>query len=59
MPIGARLAELARTRSDRIAIIDDAGDWSFRRFHARIMRFGNAMHGLGLSRGDRHVNATR
>ena len=27
--------------------------WSFRRFHQRITRFGNAMHGLGLAKGDR------
>ena len=27
--------------------------WSFRQFHARITRFGNAMHGLGLAKGDR------
>ena len=29
------------------------GAWTFRQFHARITRFGNAMHGLGLAKGDR------
>ena len=53
MHIGARLNELALAHPDRIAIIDDAGSWSFRRFHRRIARFGNAMHGLGLAKGDR------
>jgi acyl-CoA synthetase (AMP-forming)/AMP-acid ligase II len=51
--IGARLLALAQSQPDRAAIIDDAGTWTFRRFHQRISRFGNAMHGLGLARGDR------
>ena len=38
---------------DRTAIIDDAGAWSFRQFNARITRFGNALHGFGLDKGDR------
>ncbi len=53
MHIGARLNELAQSHPDRIAIVDDAGRWSFRRFHQRITRFGHAMHGLGLAKGDR------
>ncbi|MPZ37892.1 MAG: AMP-binding protein [Rhizobiales bacterium] len=51
--IGARLAELAQSHPDRSAIVDDAGTWTFQRFHQRITRFGNAMHGLGLAKGDR------
>jgi acyl-CoA synthetase (AMP-forming)/AMP-acid ligase II len=51
--IGAKLARLAATYPDRAAIVDEAGTWSFRRFHARLARFGNAMHGLGLAKGDR------
>jgi acyl-CoA synthetase (AMP-forming)/AMP-acid ligase II len=51
--IGAIWQELARRHADRTAIIDDAGAWSFRQFVARITRFGNALRGLGLSRGDR------
>ena len=47
------MAQLARWHADRIAIVDDAGRWSYRQFHARITRFGNALHGLGLSSGDR------
>lgn len=53
MHIGARLNELALSCPDRIAIVDDAGRWTFRQFHRRIARFGNAMHGLGLAKGDR------
>jgi acyl-CoA synthetase (AMP-forming)/AMP-acid ligase II len=51
--IGAKLAQLAHSQSDRIAIVDDAGTWSFRCFHQRVTRFGHAMHGLDLAKGDR------
>src|SRR5262249_53490741 len=51
--IGARLAQLALAYRDRSAIVDEAGSWSFQRFHQRLTRFGNAMHGLGLAKGDR------
>jgi acyl-CoA synthetase (AMP-forming)/AMP-acid ligase II len=53
MHIGAQLAQLALRHSDRIAIVDESGAWSFRRFHSRIIRFGNALRGLGLDKGDR------
>jgi acyl-CoA synthetase (AMP-forming)/AMP-acid ligase II len=51
--IGAKLSQLAATHPDRAAIVDDTGTWTFQRFHQRIARFGNAMHGLGLAKGDR------
>src|SRR5215475_8433086 len=51
--IGAKLAQLALAHPDRIAIVDETGSWSFRRFHQRLTRFGNAMHGLGLAKGER------
>ena len=53
MHIGATLAQLALRHSDRTAIVDDVGAWSFRKFHARITRFGNVLHGIGLAKGDR------
>ena len=53
MHIGASLEQLALAHPDRVAIVDDAGTWSFHRFHQRITRFGHAMHGLGLAKGDR------
>lgn len=53
MDIGIKLAQLARRHADQIAIVDPAGQWSFRGFHARLTRFGNALTGLGLQRGDR------
>ncbi|MCC6890424.1 MAG: acyl--CoA ligase [Hyphomicrobiales bacterium] len=52
MTIGARLAQLARAHPDKPAIVDPAGAWSFRRFHQRVARLGNALHGLGLNKGD-------
>ncbi len=53
MHIATRLAQLALWHGDRTAIVDSSGAWSFRRFHGRVMRFGKAMHGIGLNRGDR------
>ncbi len=53
MHIGAHLAELAGSHAGRVAIVDATGRWTFRQFHQRLARFGNAMHGLGLAPGDR------
>jgi acyl-CoA synthetase (AMP-forming)/AMP-acid ligase II len=53
MHIATKLGQLALWHGDRTAIVDPLGNWSFRRLHSRIMRFGNAMHGLGLEAGDR------
>jgi acyl-CoA synthetase (AMP-forming)/AMP-acid ligase II len=53
MHIGVKLAQLARWHPDRPAIVDDRGACSFGQFHARITRLGNALHGIGLNRGDR------
>jgi acyl-CoA synthetase (AMP-forming)/AMP-acid ligase II len=51
--IGAKLLQLAQAHPDRVAIVDTTGRWSFQGFHRRIARFGNAMQGLGLVKGDR------
>ena len=53
MHIGTKWRELARQHGNHPAIIDDRGSWSFRDAHARIARFGNALAGLGLRKGDR------
>jgi acyl-CoA synthetase (AMP-forming)/AMP-acid ligase II len=53
MHIATKLDQLARWFGERTAIVDSAGAWSFRRFHARISRFGNAMRGIGLAPGER------
>src|SRR5438105_6773131 len=53
MHVGAKLAQLARWHGERVAIIDDTAGWTFRQFHARITRFGNALRGLGLRPGNR------
>ena len=53
MHIGTKWRELARQHGDHPAIIDDRGSWSYRDVHARIARFGNALAGLGLRKGDR------
>src|SRR3954465_10577808 len=53
MHLRAKVARLARWHPDRPAIVDDRGACSFGHFHARITRLGNALHGIGLERGDR------
>jgi len=53
MHIGTKWRELARQHGDHPAIVDDHGSWSYRDVHARIARFGNALAGLGLRKGDR------
>src|SRR6476646_7833643 len=53
MHIGAKLAQLALAHPDRKAIVDEAGSHSFLEFAGRAARFGNAMHSIGLRRGDR------
>ena len=53
MHIAAKWRELAERHGDHAAIVDDHGTWSYRALHARIARLGNALAGLGLSKGDR------
>jgi acyl-CoA synthetase (AMP-forming)/AMP-acid ligase II len=53
MHLGVAFSRLLRWYGNRIAIVDHAGEWSYRRFLGRVARFGQAMHGLGLARGDR------
>ena len=53
MHVGAALGELAQRCPERIAIVEGGMEWSYAQFVARIARFGNALHGLGLTRGDR------
>ena len=53
MHLGVAFRRLSTWYGDRIAVTDHAGEWSFRRFFGRVARFGQAMHGLGLLRGDR------
>jgi acyl-CoA synthetase (AMP-forming)/AMP-acid ligase II len=53
MHIGTKGRNLPRQHGDHPAIVDDHGSWSYRDVHARIARFGNALAGLGLRKGDR------
>src|SRR5438105_3060379 len=53
MHIAEKWREFALRHGDRPAIVDEHGTWSYRAFHARITRFANALHALGLSAGDR------
>jgi acyl-CoA synthetase (AMP-forming)/AMP-acid ligase II len=51
--IAAIWHDLAQRHADRPALIDEHGTWSYRDFLARMVRFGNALRGLSLSKGDR------
>jgi acyl-CoA synthetase (AMP-forming)/AMP-acid ligase II len=51
--IASQWRELARRYGERLAIIDDRGALSYRQLHARMVRVGNALLGLGLTKGDR------
>jgi acyl-CoA synthetase (AMP-forming)/AMP-acid ligase II len=51
--IAAQWRELARRHGERLAIVDDRGALSYRQLHARMVRVGNALLGLGLTKGDR------
>jgi acyl-CoA synthetase (AMP-forming)/AMP-acid ligase II len=51
--IAAKWRELAQRHDSRAVVIDERGAVSFREFHSRMTRFGNALAGLGLTRGDR------
>ena len=53
MHVAAQWRELALRHGGRPAIVDDTARWSFRQIAARITRFGNALLGLGLRKGDR------
>jgi acyl-CoA synthetase (AMP-forming)/AMP-acid ligase II len=51
--IGAIWRALAQRHADRPALVDEHGTWTYRDFHARMVRFGNALCGLSLGKGDR------
>jgi acyl-CoA synthetase (AMP-forming)/AMP-acid ligase II len=53
MHLGNAFRRLATWYGEHIAIVDPSGEWSYQRFVGRLARFGQAMHGLGLSQGDR------
>jgi acyl-CoA synthetase (AMP-forming)/AMP-acid ligase II len=53
MHFGSIWRDLAQRHGDRPAISDDRGTWTYRQFQSRIARFGNALRGLGLCKGDR------
>jgi acyl-CoA synthetase (AMP-forming)/AMP-acid ligase II len=53
MHLAGIVAQLARRHRDRTAIVDGTGVWSYRQLVGRINRFGHALIGLGLQKGDR------
>ncbi|HEY7662133.1 MAG TPA: AMP-binding protein [Xanthobacteraceae bacterium] len=53
MHVAAIWRELAARHGTRAAVADEHETLSYRQFHARITRCGNALRGLGLVKGDR------
>jgi acyl-CoA synthetase (AMP-forming)/AMP-acid ligase II len=53
MHMAAQWRALGLRHDTHPAIVDDAGSWSYRQIAARIMRFGNALRGLGVAKGER------
>ncbi len=53
MHLGTAFRRLATWHGERLAFVDAAGSWSFRDITRRMARVGQALHGLGLERGDR------
>jgi acyl-CoA synthetase (AMP-forming)/AMP-acid ligase II len=53
MHVAAQWRELALRHRGRPAIVEDTTTWSFHEIAMRITRFGNALLGLGLRKGER------
>lgn len=53
MHLGLLFRRARAWHGDRVALVDEAGPWTFEAFSARVAQFGQAMAGLGLVRGDR------
>ncbi len=53
MHLGLLFRRARAWHGDRVALVDEAGPWTFEAFLARVARFGQAMAGLGIVRGDR------
>ncbi len=51
--IGTQWRALARCHAERLAIVDDAGSWSYRAIAQRIFRCADALLALGLHKGER------
>lgn len=52
MNVGSLLARHARYQPDKLAVVCGARRVTFREHHARVNRFANALHELGLRQGD-------
>lgn len=51
--IGSWTARRARMSPDRVAVVDDGGEWTYRQLHERATRLAHALRELGVGRGVR------
>src|ERR1700754_2973451 len=51
--IGSWTARRARMSPDRVAVVADGREWTYRRLHLRSTRFAHALARLGVGSGDR------
>ncbi|MFI0237604.1 long-chain fatty acid--CoA ligase [Streptomyces sp. NPDC016845] len=51
--IGSWPARRARKTPDRVAVVHDDRQWTYRELHARVLRLAHALRALGIGRGDR------
>ncbi|GGF77308.1 AMP-dependent ligase [Azorhizobium oxalatiphilum] len=53
MHLGSHFRRARAWHGPRIAVVDEAGPWTFEAFFGRVARFGQALTGLGVARGER------
>lgn len=51
--IGSWTARRARKTPDRVAIVYDGREWTYRELHERVLGLAHGLRGLGVGRGDR------
>jgi len=51
--VGSWTARRARMSPDRVAVVHDGSEWTYRDLHQRTTRLAHALAGLGVGHGDR------
>src|SRR6185503_6144814 len=51
--VGSWTARRARMSPDRVAVVYEGTEWTYRRLHERATRLAHALAGLGVRHGDR------
>lgn len=51
--LGSWTARRARKTPDRVAVVHDGREWTYRELHERVLRLAHALRALSIERGDR------